>query len=857
MTARVAPAPSFSATLFVLLRVARKRAFGRLARLRRLRLRHGGLASFVGPIVGFTLVALLTGALNLGAAFDLMVSVSAGERVAAKAQGYVVVEEWFAKIVADLEKTARQDPRSRARVDQLEENSIRTEASRLASADGADADAIAEKLRAVIRGSRGNKLLPGEGLGAAPIAGALPDLLGLVMLLLWSTMLVCQGEGPELDPHRPRRPMWEWLFSHPAPASAILLAEMLAPIAANPVYVTAPLFPALIYGRVYGPLDGILGGLLIGPPVAIAMACLGKAIEINVILRYPPRLRGAILGLMGWFGYASLLAFLFFAASFETIADAAARWLEPLGGWRWPPVRALVGQAADGGHSFWRGVVLCWLVAAVVIVVSVGVAVWSTRMGLAGNFSHVVVTPRVNGGARSRFGREPLHRKELLWFRRDGGAIVQVVLVPLSLAALQLYNLRQLVADAAGAWNYLCGAAILFGTYFLLILGPKSLASEGAALWISLTWPRGLESLLKAKARLWALIASGVVAIILAYAALRFPSDLASIAAVAMGWFLFARTLAEKTVTLATVASPSGEPQKLPTGLRWAAAIGTLTFAVGVLTRQWSVAIAGVVYSQLTAAAMWQNFRYRLPFLYDPWSETLPPAPTLMHAMIGISAMVEGASVLTALAIMAMGREILPLTNPLIYGLCAIITAVVLGFFLRRRGVPRSHVWLWIEPDDPDPPRPWRRLGLAGKHDVLALLALGAALGLFLGALAHGYTLLLEYWPYTGEWVENARRQMDSVPNARESYAVIAVLLAPLAEEFLFRGLLYRALDREWGGWRAILGAAAFFAIYHPLLSWAPVAALGATNAWLFKRTGRLAPAVALHMAYNATVLLT
>jgi membrane protease YdiL (CAAX protease family) len=71
----------------------------------------------------------------------------------------------------------------------------------------------------------------------------------------------------------------------------------------------------------------------------------------------------------------------------------------------------------------------------------------------------------------------------------------------------------------------------------------------------------------------------------------------------------------------------------------------------------------------------------------------------------------------------------------------------------------------------------------------------------------------------------------------------------------LFRGLLYRALDREWGGWRAVLGSAAFFAVYHPMLSWVPVGLLGVVNAVMFKKTGRLAPAIVTHMVYNAIVL--
>ncbi len=46
-----------------------------------------------------------------------------------------------------------------------------------------------------------------------------------------------------------------------------------------------------------------------------------------------------------------------------------------------------------------------------------------------------------------------------------------------------------------------------------------------------------------------------------------------------------------------------------------------------------------------------------------------------------------------------------------------------------------------------------------------------------------------------------------------------------------------------------------FFSIYHPALSWLPVFLLGTKNALLFKRTGRLMPAVILHMVYNAVVL--
>jgi len=39
-------------------------------------------------------------------------------------------------------------------------------------------------------------------------------------------------------------------------------------------------------------------------------------------------------------------------------------------------------------------------------------------------------------------------------------------------------------------------------------------------------------------------------------------------------------------------------------------------------------------------------------------------------------------------------------------------------------------------------------------------------------------------------------------------------------------------------------------------MSWPPVFLLGICNALIFKKSGRLAPAILLHMVYNAVVLM-
>src|SRR4051794_37152045 len=112
-----------------------------------------------------------------------------------------------------------------------------------------------------------------QAVANLPRQATLPDIVAFILVAWWCLMMICQGEEPQLDTQRPRNPVWEWLFSHPASSAAIFFAEMIAPIAVNPVYLTAPLFPGVLYGIAYGWPAGIAAALLVGVPVAVALAC--------------------------------------------------------------------------------------------------------------------------------------------------------------------------------------------------------------------------------------------------------------------------------------------------------------------------------------------------------------------------------------------------------------------------------------------------------------------------------------------------------------------------------------------------------------------------------------------------------
>ena len=83
---------------------------------------------------------------------------------------------------------------------------------------------------------------------------------------------------------------------------------------------------------------------------------------------------------------------------------------------------------------------------------------------------------------------------------------------------------------------------------------------------------------------------------------------------------------------------------------------------------------------------------------------------------------------------------------------------------------------------------------------------------------------------------------------------IVAVVVAPLAEEVGYRGLLYPALRRLSGPTVALVTSSVAFGLAHvsPPTVWAPLAIFGAFLAYLVESTGSIVPCVVAHMAFNA-----
>jgi membrane protease YdiL (CAAX protease family) len=79
------------------------------------------------------------------------------------------------------------------------------------------------------------------------------------------------------------------------------------------------------------------------------------------------------------------------------------------------------------------------------------------------------------------------------------------------------------------------------------------------------------------------------------------------------------------------------------------------------------------------------------------------------------------------------------------------------------------------------------------------------------------------------------------------------VILAPIAEEIFFRGVVFNALLRESGRRWAYIGSSALFAVIHvSLVALVPIFVLGLALAWIYQRTGNLLAPMAMHATVNA-----
>ena len=142
---------------------------------------------------------------------------------------------------------------------------------------------------------------------------------------------------------------------------------------------------------------------------------------------------------------------------------------------------------------------------------------------------------------------------------------------------------------------------------------------------------------------------------------------------------------------------------------------------------------------------------------------------------------------------------------------------------------------------------------LLARRPTVRQVALGAAIGVALFLAASGI-MSVTTLVVPGSWVKafDITHLFEGSPRERLAMALIASLLAPLAEEVAFRGYLLSALRTHLRPVPAIAASSVLFAAMHlDPVRFPAVLFLGAVLGWLAWRAGSLWPAVAAHAVNN------
>jgi membrane protease YdiL (CAAX protease family) len=161
----------------------------------------------------------------------------------------------------------------------------------------------------------------------------------------------------------------------------------------------------------------------------------------------------------------------------------------------------------------------------------------------------------------------------------------------------------------------------------------------------------------------------------------------------------------------------------------------------------------------------------------------------------------------------------------------AVAISVTLFFLATRRGIAVSELG-------------WRRTSLRWLLAALPLAVLGLAIAGVLGGIAQAL-------------LPSAQNQQCIAVQKEYGHSILLALpvvcvAAPIVEETIFRGVLYRWLRGVLPMGLAMLFSGAVFAAAHAVtLLFLPLLGFGVLLAWIYERSGSLWPGVIVHALFN------
>ncbi len=665
-----------------------------------------------------------------------------------------------------------------------------------------------------------------------PLASALTMLLTLA-LLIGVLMALGSRELTQAD--------WdlEWLVTLPVRRGTLLWGRVLERSVSNPpaLFALLPLCGLLAWYsglRWSAPLAALLAAAVLLPLTALAHTLADTGLRM-----WLPASQLRNLQALASLACMPVIYFVM-ALGMPNAGSLPVAWARAYPAWTvWTPPGLVIAllQAATPGRAAALAVLL---LAQLGLLLAGGVALlrYQLRHGVVASGARASVrrrVPRTGPAPRAAWLASPIKRRELRLLARDRNFLVQSLLLPVVIIGSQLlfngalHDLGQLAGHPAQV------AAIAFGigSYVLMLSAFQTLNNEGPVLWLLYTIPRSVESVLREKAQLWGGLALAYPLAVFGLAAWFGPApdwQLAGLFVIVLaGMPIFAMIAVALGVFACDPLAQDVRTRVRPSYVYLYMMLASF-YVYSIYTSLWSQKLVVMVLCGALALALWQKARDELPYLLDP--AAAPPARVATADGLMAATAFFVLQALIAIVLSDASRQI---------GLQA-LTIAFAAAGATVYGCTRLLYWRNQTAGVP---------AMVSRPGAAAAARLGLAWAIPAIAAGLGYLTALRHSAWGGELAAGAA---GASGNAGWLLA-LAVLAAPLCEEFIFRGLIFGGLRRSMGAPQATLVSAAIFAIVHPPVSMLPVFVLGLCAAWAYERSRVLLAPMLVHALYNAAIV--
>jgi len=439
-----------------------------------------------------------------------------------------------------------------------------------------------------------------------------------------------------------------------------------------------------------------------------------------------------------------------------------------------------------------------------------------------------------------------LYAKDLRLLVRDRQFLVQTLFAPSILIAYQLVITPGIVSAMACSFDHAAMAAFAIGAFVLMFGAFFALDMEGRSLWILYTFPFEIEAMIRRKALFWLVVASVLPLGVLGWFGFQLEHITGEVAVqlgLVIGGLALYAFIATGLGVLGSGLWGSSDRRNLNPAMIYLFIVlaGLYSWAI-YAPRIWNKAVMFLL-CLLLAYSIWQKLRDESAYLLDP-TQTRPARLTLSDGLTAALFFFVLQGVLFSLCRGVFELATGPSMSASVAGAgCLVALGSLLSLW--RRGVPDLLRTLGL------PCRAaWNRKGI-----VRALID-----GLCWGVLSFGaaicYLWAVEHIEILDGYRDMFHEFIQVSPEYRWWLLAFCLIIAPIFEEYIFRGMLLNGFRQSMSPRVAILASAVLFTLVHPPVSMIPVFCLGLLTGICFERSRLLLAPIIVHIVYNAAVVL-